>query len=170
MKTIKIIYLLVATATIITIASCSKDFVEIEPKGNFLTENYYANADQAFGGLVAIYDVVHKNTGGFQNIVAMMNSGSDDHFCGGGSSSDGLELQVFSNYSINGLNIPESYWSDHYQGVFRANVLLEKLPNVQMDNALKARFTAEAKALRALYYFNLVRMFKNCTAYYRKYL
>jgi starch-binding outer membrane protein, SusD/RagB family len=161
MKTIKIIYLLVATATIITIASCSKDFVEIEPKGNFLTENYYANADQAFGGLVAIYDVVHKNTGGFQNIVAMMNSGSDDHFCGGGSSSDGLELQVFSNYSINGLNIPESYWSDHYQGVFRANVLLEKLPNVQMDNALKARFTAEAKALRALYYFNLVRMFKN---------
>jgi hypothetical protein len=30
-----------------------------------------------------------------------------------------------------------------------------------MDNDLKARFGAEAKALRALYYFNLVRMFKN---------
>lgn len=30
-----------------------------------------------------------------------------------------------------------------------------------MDAAKKTRFVAEAKALRALYYFNLVRMFKN---------
>ncbi len=30
-----------------------------------------------------------------------------------------------------------------------------------MDASLKARFTAEAKALRAIYYFNLVRLFKN---------
>jgi hypothetical protein len=54
-----------------------------------------------------------------------------------------------------------SYWNDPYQGIFRANVLLQKLPDIPMDNDLKARFGAEAKALRALYYFNLVRMFKN---------
>ncbi|MDQ6609004.1 MAG: RagB/SusD family nutrient uptake outer membrane protein, partial [Bacteroidota bacterium] len=57
--------------------------------------------------------------------------------------------------------VPRSFWSDHYQGVFRANILLQKLPAVPMDAAEKARFTAEAKALRGIYYFNLVRMFKN---------
>jgi hypothetical protein len=54
-----------------------------------------------------------------------------------------------------------SYWNDYYQGIFRANVLLGKLPGVPMEDALKTRFAAEAKALRAYYYFNLVIMFKN---------
>jgi len=57
--------------------------------------------------------------------------------------------------------MPESFWSDYYQGIFRANTLLSKLTNVPMDATLKARFGAETKALRAYYYFNLVIMFKN---------
>ena len=55
----------------------------------------------------------------------------------------------------------EIYRKFYYQGIFRANTLLAKLPGVTMDATLKARFTAETKALRAFYYFNLVRMFKN---------
>ena len=39
--------------------------------------------------------------------------------------------------------------------------MLVKLPGVPMDETTKTRFTAEAKVLRAYYYFNLVRMFKN---------
>jgi starch-binding outer membrane protein, SusD/RagB family len=90
-----------------------------------------------------------------------MNPGSDDFYAGGGNSTDGNQLQVFSNYTITPNSIAGSYWSDPYQGIFRANVLLQKMPDVPMDDASKARFAAEAKALRAFYYFNLVRMFKN---------
>src|SRR5690606_15918702 len=43
----------------------------------------------------------------------------------------------------------------------KANTLLQKLPETDMDAALKARFEAETKALRAFSYFNLVRMFRN---------
>ena len=57
--------------------------------------------------------------------------------------------------------MPEAFWSTHYEGIFRANTLLEKLPNISMDEDLKARFTAECKAMRAYYHFNLVRMFGN---------
>jgi hypothetical protein len=57
--------------------------------------------------------------------------------------------------------MPVSFWSDHYQGIYRANILLLKLPNVPMDEDLKNRYIAETKALRAYYYFNLVRMFGN---------
>jgi hypothetical protein len=57
--------------------------------------------------------------------------------------------------------MPASFWGDHYQGIFRTNILLNKLPGTTMDAAEMARFTAEAKALRATYYFNLVRMFRN---------
>jgi starch-binding outer membrane protein, SusD/RagB family len=141
--------------------SCKKSFIEIEPKGQFLTQNYYSNRAEAYAGLVAAYDVMRKNAGGFENMITMMNAGSDDNFAGGGGATDGAGIQGFSNYTINANTIPRSFWSDHYQGIFRANILLQKLPGVSMDATEKARFTAEAKALRATYYFNLVRMFRN---------
>jgi hypothetical protein len=161
MRTIKINYLL-AAVTIVALASCKKSFIDINPQGQFLSNSYYANADQAYSALVAVYDPVRKNSGGFDNMLALMNSGSDDHFAGGGNSTDGMQLQSFSNYTITANLMAASFWNDPYQGITRANVLLQKLPAVPaMDNNLRARFAAEAKTLRAYYYFNLVRMFKN---------
>jgi hypothetical protein len=161
MKHIKPIYLFATVGLSLLLVSCKKDFLDVAPKGQFLTENYYSNKDQAYGALVGVYDVLRKNSGGFENMITMMNAGSDDNYAGGGNSTDGAGIQSFSNYTINPLTIPASFWNDHYQGIFRANTLLAKLPSTQMDETLKARFTAEAKALRAYYYFNLVRMFKN---------
>ncbi len=145
----------------VSLFSCKKSFVDIEPKGQFLSENYYADKDQAFAALVATYDVMRKNSGGFENMLALMNAGSDDHFAGGGGPTDGNQLQVFSNYTVTPNSMGGSYWNDFYQGIFRANVLLSKITGVTMDATLKARYEAEAKALRAFYYFNLVIMFKN---------
>lgn len=145
----------------VLLASCSKDFITIEPKGQFLSQNYYANRDQAYAGLVGVYDVLRKNSGGFDNMITFMNAGSDDNYAGGGGPSDGAGIQGFSNFTINPNIIPGSFWNDHFQGIFRANTLLSKLDGVQMGAAEKARFTAEAKALRAIYYFNLVRLFRN---------
>lgn len=141
--------------------SCTDSFLDIQPKGAFLSGNYYANRDQAFSALVSVYDGLRKNTGGFENIVSMMNAGSDDNVAGGGSATDGLQIHVFDKFTVTPDNMATSFWSDHYQGIFRANILLSKLDGVTMDANEKARFAGEAKALRALYYFNLVRMFKN---------
>jgi hypothetical protein len=141
--------------------SCKKAFLDITPKGQFLSEFYYADKDQAYGALVGVYDVMRKNSGGFENMITMMNAGSDDQFAGGGGATDGAGIQGFSNYTLNANIIPGSFWNDYYQGIFKANTLLSKLPKTVMDDNLKARFTAETKALRAYCYFNLELMFKN---------
>lgn len=161
MKNIRINSAVLILGIILLFSSCKKDFITIDPQGQFLSENYYSNKDQAYAALVAVYDVLRKNAGGFENMITMMNAGSDDNYAGGGNSSDGAGIQGFSNYTLNSTIMPGSFWNDHYQGIFRANVLLLKLPGVDMDAALKTRFESEAKALRATYYFNLVRMFKN---------
>lgn len=161
MKTKNVKFLFIAVAMIITMVSCTKEFLDVTPKGTSLEANYYQNQSEAFAGLVAVYDVMRKNSGGFENMITMMNAGSDDHFAGGGGATDGAGIQGFSNYTLTPNIVPASFWNDHFQGIFRANVLLSKLPAVPMDAALKARYTAECKALRANYYFNLVRMFKN---------
>jgi starch-binding outer membrane protein, SusD/RagB family len=161
MRNIKVNYLIIAAIIINFGASCKKSFVEVTPQGQFLSDYYYTNQDQAYSALVAVYDPLRKNTGGFENMLALMNAGSDDHYAGGGGATDGTQLQAFSNYTMTANLMASSYWNDPYQGIFRANVLIKKLPAVPMDNNLKARFEGEAKALRAFYYFNLVRMFRN---------
>lgn len=160
MKTIKFKYLFIAAA-VVSFGSCTEEFVDITPKGSFLSDNYYANQDQATAALVGVYDAIRKNTGGFENMVGMMNAGSDDFYAGGGGSTDGAGIQGFSTHTLTGTIVPGSFWNDHYQGIFRANTLLLKLPGVAMPDDVKARFAGESKALRAMYYFNLVRLFKN---------
>ncbi|MFV7235061.1 RagB/SusD family nutrient uptake outer membrane protein [Flavobacterium sp. ZB4R12] len=160
MKTMKFKYLFIAVA-LVSLGSCSEEFVNVTPKGSFLSDNYYANEEQATAALVGVYDPIRKNSGGFENIISMMNAGSDDFYAGGGGSTDGAGIQAFSTHTLTSTNVAGSFWNDHYQGIFRANTLLLKLPDVAMADNLKARFGAESKALRAIYYFNLVRMFKN---------
>ena len=154
-------YLSIAAALMISLVSCEKGFVDIQPKGQFLSGNYYADKNQAYSALVGVYDVVRKNSGGFENMITMMNAGSDDQVAGGGGPTDGEGIHGFSHFTMTALIMPGSFWNDYYQGIFRANTLLSKIEKVDMDASLKTRFAAETKALRAYYYFNLEIMFKN---------
>jgi hypothetical protein len=162
MKLKNISYLLFALGILLTVASCSDETLNVEPpKGTPLEANYYKNEAEAYTGLIAAYDILNKQSGGFDNMICMLNAGSDDHYAGGGNSTDGAGMQSFSNYTISSSTIPTSFWRHYWQGIFRANTLLEKLPNIPMDAAKKVRFTAECKALRAYFHFELVRCFKN---------
>lgn len=161
MKKTKNTFLYITAAMVLSLVSCQKDFVDIQPKGQFLTANYYADKDQAYAALVGVYDILRKNSGGFENMIAFMNAGSDDQYAGGGGATDGAGIQGFSNYTGTQFTMPGSYWNDFYQGIFKANMLILKLPNTTMDETLKTRFEAESKAVRAWCYFNLVSMFKN---------
>ena len=161
MKKIKYMFPILIFMVLVTISSCSEDYLNVDPKGTYLTDNYYSNADEAFAGLVAAYDYLRKNSGGFENMVTFMNAGCDDFYAGGGNSSDGMQLQIFSNYTMDPISMASSFWSDEFRGVYRANIMIQKLPDIPMDEAVKARYMAESKALRAYYYFILVRMFEN---------
>src|SRR5258706_15098290 len=145
MKLIKVKPHIASILLVALFVSCKDNFLEVPPKGAFLSVNYYANGDQAKSALVAVYDGMRKNTGGFENMVAMMNAGSDDNVAGGGSATDGLQIHAFDKFVLTPDNMATSFWSDHYQGIFRANILLSKLDGVSMDASEKTRFAAEAK-------------------------
>ncbi|MEY8758854.1 RagB/SusD family nutrient uptake outer membrane protein [Chryseobacterium tongliaoense] len=154
--------MLLSGLSLTTISSCNNDYIEeVKNQGAFDTSNYFANEEQSFSALVGVYDIMRKYAGGFENTVTFFNGASDDFYAGGGSSTDGAGIQGFSNYTINQTTIPLSYWKDFYQGIARANLVIKRVPDANMDNAIKNRFIAEAKTLRALYYFELLRMFGN---------
>src|SRR5690606_30049528 len=50
-------------------------------------------------------------------------------------------------------------WNGYFRGVFRANQVISKIQEVEMDEALKTRLIGEARFLRAYFYFFLVRTY-----------
>ncbi|MBT31225.1 MAG: RagB/SusD family nutrient uptake outer membrane protein [Thalassobius sp.] len=162
MKRIYIKYFVVVTLLAQLIGACSDDYLEVEPKGRSLEENYYRNEDEAYNGLVAVYDVVGWVGGGYVTKITATITASDNHYAGGGSATDVTSLQVWNNYTLDPANGPQGeLWTKGYSGIFRANILLSKLPDVDMDDDVKTRFTAESRFLRAYFYFDLIRFFKS---------
>jgi len=162
MKLISFKYSFIAFGVLLTLNACDTD-EKLEVKGNgvVLEQDFYRNETEAYSGLVAAYDKLGKFAGAMENApLLFLNSASDDFYAGGGNSGDQPGLQVASNYTISPFNIPPAIWADYYKGVSRCNVMIQKLPGIPMDAGKKARFMAEVKALRAYYYFDLVRMFK----------
>ena len=151
----------VAILGMFVFSSCGEEFLEVKPKGTDLESSYYRNRAEAYAGLVAVYDVCGYSSGLITKVGAV-NSAADDHYAGGGGPTDMNAFQVWSNYTVApDVGPQEALWRKGYSGIFRANVLLGKLPNIPMDENEKARFTAETKFLRAYFYFDLVRLFKN---------
>lgn len=146
--------------------SCSESFLEVDPRATQIESNYYRNPDEVFNGLVAAYDPMGwEGKGDYGNFVSFV-AGSDEAYSGGGSSSDLWYLQTMNDYRLlDPANGPQlNFWSKGFAGVSRVNTLLNVLNEKEiegLDDAVKARYIAEAKVLRAYYYFDLVRIFGN---------
>ena len=146
-------------------SACGKDFLEVEPKGQNLESTYYSNQQEAFNGLIAVYDVVGWQGGNLVTKEGLAMAASDDHYGGGEGAGDGnfVRMDEFTLTPTTGPH--EDIWKKGFSGVFRANVLLSKLPDVPMDENTRLRYIAECKALRAFFYFDLLRLFKNIPLY-----
>jgi hypothetical protein len=68
-----------------------------------------------------------------------------------------FELEDF-NFSLSNTYF-SSAWTGHHVGIARANTILSRLTEASIETPLKTRFEAEAKFLRAYFFFNLVRLF-----------
>lgn len=147
---------------VLSLFSSCKKFVETDPRGQFTQEGYYRNQAEVFNGLVAAYDPLGFQGGDYVSKITAMNAGSDDNLAGGGGSSDFTPLQAISNYTLIPANGPQdALWKGGFLGVYRVNILLSKIDGATMPEDIRSRYKAELKALRAYYYFDLVRLFKN---------
>lgn len=148
--------------TALVLASCGKDFLELEPRGTDLETNFYQTQDEIFQALVATYDVLQwGGTEGWTMKLGLMNTASDDCYAGGSDASDQPSWVAYDNFTLDPFLGPQKgFWNKGYSGIYRANLLLEKIEGVEdLDEEFKARTIAETKFLRAFFYFDLVRFF-----------
>jgi hypothetical protein len=139
--------------------SCNDDFVDIKPEGVVVAEDFYKTEADAMKATNAIYSFLRSwENSGFPAQFVYGVTGDDVEK--GSNPGDASFINAYDNFSFttsdDGVN---GYWTGQWQAVQRANQVITNVPNINMDTALKTRLVAEAKMLRAYFYFNLVRIY-----------
>jgi len=164
MKNLKIKSVL-ALLAIFMFSACSEDFLDLQPLDVEVTTNFYTTEEEAFQALVAIYDVLtYQSTPGvsWMPFITVSDALSDDAFAGGSDANDGRDWDQLNNYRAETTNpIVHAIWIKNYIGVFRANLFLEVIDDIDASDDFKRRTIAEAKFLRAYFYLEQVRFFEN---------
>lgn len=145
--------------------SCSADWLELEPVGEKFESNFYQSEQEIFQGLVACYSMLQpKYFSGWSSYYFLANFPSDDSEVVGGGRGDRPEYHEVNEFRTLPTNTAIlQLWRRGYYGINRANAILL---NADPEASVRSReYVAEARFLRAYFYFELVRFFGDVVLY-----
>ncbi len=139
-------------------AGCKK-FITKDVVGQYPESEFYKTKEQAVIAINAAYEPLAFTTSNNNRLWVFGDVASDDA-AKGGNPGDQADIEFIDQFNINSTNGNlASIWALLYDGITRSNLVLNKVPAIQMDKNLQNRILGEAKFLRAYYYFELVNIF-----------
>lgn len=154
----KIAILGVAAAMMAVVLGACNDQLNQEVNGVSSVETFYATDDDAELAMIAVYDLLTAdNLFDWASPTLIKTLPSDEGTAGGGNSNDQPRYQVLDNFTWGSSNAGvQAIWTINYMAIYRANMIIE---NIEPSNDLRKRVIAEAKAMRAYFYLDLVMMY-----------
>ena len=136
-----------------------KKFITKEIVGDYPETQFYTTETQAILALNAAYQPLAFTNSNNNRLWVFGDVASDDSEKGG-DPGDQADVELIDQFNITPINGNlEAMWSLLYEGVTRCNIVLKKVPAINMNEVLKLRLLSEAHFLRAYYYFTLVNLF-----------
>ncbi|MEJ7738349.1 MAG: RagB/SusD family nutrient uptake outer membrane protein [Chitinophagaceae bacterium] len=150
----KSIFILLVCSIILSI-SCKQDFIEIQPESTVTIDILYKSDkdfQDAVNGCYNIFQTQYQNFWVFGDLPS--NDVEEDipnHF----------DHVAFEQFTVNDRQtLLASTWRNYYNVINRANTILTTIDKADVSVVKnKERYIGEAKFLRALAYFDLVRIF-----------
>jgi hypothetical protein len=130
--------------------------LELAPLGSPASSTYYKTATDAEAAVVGAYNSL-RNIYRDEIIVTPSVCAADDGIPFLTGNADRVAMWRYGITPIN--TFVGNIWSNTYAAIQRSNIILARIPAIQMDETLKKQYLGEAKFLRALHYLNLVRFF-----------
>ena len=146
----------------LTMTSCSMD---TESKTSQNDETAYRNAEALDMALVGCYDGWQRTISSEEIGMYMLAEFASDQAHGGLGFSDAKNNNVLDQFDISVApsynNLFNTDWINYYAAIFRCNKVIqaEETADWGGDLAARGRIIGQARALRAILYFDLARMF-----------
>jgi starch-binding outer membrane protein, SusD/RagB family len=148
-------YILISLVIITTLSSCKK-FLEEKPFDFITAENFFKTEGDANAALNGVYSVFQLQ-GYYGRTQWLITDVSGEAMRAGGTTGVRPELDRYTYAATN--DEIANWWNNSYRMINRANDVIEKVPAIDMDNAKKNDIVGNARFLRALGYFDLLRSF-----------
>ena len=162
----KKIILYTVAALGLCLTSCSDSFLDVQSATESNSETFYKTESDANRALIGCY-AGWRETSSAGSIPIYMSSmmQSDECFAGAGMN-DATNYNVVDQFDLSEapsyVNLWESDWKTYYVAIDRCNELLTRGDQISWSNeTTKGTYLGEARAIRAICYFDLVRMFEN---------
>ena len=140
MKQIKIIAILIFC---FAVSSCEENYLDPAPKSAIGSNGFYTTPAEIEAAVVNMYDGLQLAVQEEWALTEMRSDNSKTR------SSEDINVQPTNSVSAD-------YWALFYNVIFRTNTVLA---NLDAAGTSAAKFEGEAKFVRALSYFNLVRLY-----------
>ncbi|MCK5101787.1 MAG: RagB/SusD family nutrient uptake outer membrane protein, partial [Cyclobacteriaceae bacterium] len=162
MKNIKI-YLkatrLLSVIVFITMFTSCQDFLDLKPISSSTVATFYESQDDFNQAVVGTYaEMADVYTFAYYMLFADLRADNTSMMVPGGGSD--MAKRVIDNFNLDPTNEELlKMWKESYEVIQRANAVLTYIEDIDFDQSLKDQYIGESQALRALAYFNLVRIF-----------
>ena len=134
-------------------ASCSDDFVNVD-SNDINSEDYFNSEEDYQNALIGAYDLLQAT---YINVM-LGEIASDNTLAGGESATDVIGIQEIDDMIHTPVNSNlRDLWGWMYGGINRTNFILEFQDKADFSG--KEQVIAQARFLRAYYYFELVKWF-----------
>lgn len=147
-----LLYILLTGTTSLTF-SCKEDLIDISPLTNNTANDFYADENQMNQAVMAVYNAYMIIPVSSNWYLSEVRSDNTLEINGGGAQRDWADIGFFTATSQTGAFA--SAWTNLYAVAYRANMVINNA--VKFNSAKVTAYQAEARFLRALAYFDLVR-------------
>lgn len=147
--------------------SCAESFLDVESKVESNTENFYKTEGDAWRALLGCYDGWRQISSAPGVGIMVAASVLSDECYGGTGANDGYGYQAMDQFDLSvspaDQNLFEQDWKVYYAAVYRCNELCDHEDQINWTGESQNRdlYMGECRAIRALLYFDMVRMWGN---------
>ncbi|MCF3107491.1 RagB/SusD family nutrient uptake outer membrane protein [Niabella sp. CC-SYL272] len=158
---LKVIFRSVYFIAAIGMTGCNK--LKELPESVITEDQYYKTATDAVSAVNAAYGSLNGDPAGDfpiygRNLNILISNGSDEQIFSPSNTNPDVRAIGTITYVAENDRV-RKIWQQHYYGINRANVAVDKIPGIEMDETTRSRLINEARFIRGLLYFNLVRLF-----------
>lgn len=156
MKSNNLLIVAALSILITSFSSCQNDFLEENPQSFISPDQFYKTEGDANAALIGVYNSLR---GIYSQDITFVGDLAGEQTWPGVSNSN-VDRTNIDAFQFDPANvILANNWANNYIVINRANSVIDNVPNITMDADKKGVIVAEARFLRALCYFNLVRTF-----------
>ncbi|MGJ1421187.1 RagB/SusD family nutrient uptake outer membrane protein [Sphingobacterium spiritivorum] len=148
--------ILILMILIVSSFSCTK--LDEKAVSILTPEQYFKTESDAEASVMGIYSLLANADSYGRRLTMILQLLGDDCDIGDiGTQSSRIQLNSFRHDASNQDIL--AVWRTAYLGIGAANAAIDGIPAVTMNETKKAELIAEARILRALYYYHLVQLF-----------